>query len=93
MKINLTFKELERVAPATGVYPIHAEVPADLLTPVAAYLKFTDPEDDSFLLESVEGGEHLARYSFLGKAPFLKFRARGKEVRLESGEGTVGQGG
>ena len=34
MKINLTFKELERVAPATGVYPIHAEVPADLLTPV-----------------------------------------------------------
>ena len=88
MKINLTFKELERVAPATGVYPIHAEVPADLLTPVAAYLKVTDPEDDSFLLESVEGGEHLARYSFLGKAPFLKFRARGKEVRLESGEGT-----
>ena len=48
--------------------PIYREINADLETPVSAYLKVARPPY-SFLLESVEGGEHLARYSFIGTEP------------------------
>ena len=48
---------------------------ADLLTPVSAFLKIAEHSDYAFLLESVEGGEHVGRYSFLGKDPFLILRA------------------
>jgi anthranilate synthase component 1 len=78
---------LERSLPE-GFYPVSAEVPADLLTPVAAYLKIGTGSGDSFLLESVEGGENIARYSFLGRDPFLRFRARGDEVRLDGRDGS-----
>ena len=47
---------------------------ADLLTPVSAFLKIAEHSDYAFLLESVEGGEHVGRYSFLGKDPFLVLR-------------------
>ena len=53
------------------------EIIADLLTPVSAFLKIAEHSDYAFLFESVEGGEHVARYSFLGKDPFLVLRARG----------------
>jgi len=46
--------------------PVFIEIPADLLTPVAAYLKVANGSEHSFLLESVTGGESLARYSFVG---------------------------
>ena len=52
------------------------EIVADLLTPVSAFLKIAEHADYAFLLESVEGGEHVGRYSFLGKDPFLILRAR-----------------
>ena len=42
---------------------------ADLLTPVSAFLKIAEHSDYAFLLESVEGGEQVARYSFLGQGP------------------------
>ncbi|HMA33657.1 MAG TPA: anthranilate synthase component I family protein [Chloroflexia bacterium] len=54
------------------VVPVMRRIYADLDTPVSAYLKLTAGETDqgySFLLESVHGGEHPARYSFLGAAP------------------------
>src|SRR5690606_8431635 len=44
-------------------------IPADLLTPLAVYLKLSSHTTHSFLLESVEGGENLARYSFIGADP------------------------
>jgi anthranilate synthase component 1 len=54
---------------------------ADLLTPVSAFLKIAEHADYAFLLESVEGGEHVGRYSFLGKDPFLILTSRdGKTV-------------
>ena len=53
---------------------------ADLLTPVSAFLKIAEHSDYAFLLESVEGGEHVGRYSFLGKDPFLILRGRGDET-------------
>src|SRR5215218_718564 len=50
-------------------------MPADLLTPLAVYLKLSAASENSFLLESVEGGESLGRYSFIGADPH--FVARG----------------
>jgi anthranilate synthase component 1 len=85
-----TFVELAR----RGTFvPVCKEIVADLLTPVSAFLKIAEHADYAFLLESVEGGEHVGRYSFLGKDPFLVLRARnGKTivdragVRTESSE-------
>ena len=51
-----------------NLIPIYTEIDADLETPVSAYLKVAVPPY-SFLLESVEGGEHIARYSFIGTEP------------------------
>ena len=56
--------------------PVCKEIVADLLTPVSAFLKIAEHADYAFLLESVEGGEHVGRYSFLGKDPFLILRSR-----------------
>ena len=56
---------------------------ADLLTPVSAFLKIAEHSDFAFLLESVEGGEHIGRYSFLGKDPFLILRGRGGRTTVE----------
>ncbi len=53
--------------------PIYREIMADLETPVSAYLKVAR-NSYSFLLESVEGGQHIARYSFLGSDPYLVLR-------------------
>ena len=61
------------------------ELPADLETPVSAYLKLRD-ERPSFLLESVEGGEHLGRYSFIGVAPWRILTAwRGRAELVDGG--------
>lgn len=49
-----------------NLVPVFIEMPADMLTPVAAYLKISHGQKHSFLLESVVGGENLARYSFVG---------------------------
>ena len=60
--------ELARKQGATHV-PVVRTVAADLLTPVSAFLKIAAKEPESFLLESVEGGEHVGRYSYLGVRP------------------------
>jgi anthranilate synthase component 1 len=66
--------------------PVVKEIMADLLTPVSAFLKIAEHSDYAFLFESVEGGEQVARYSFLGKDPFLVLRSRdGKTVTDRSG--------
>ena len=52
-----------------NLVPVYRDVPADLETPVSAFLKVARG-DYSFLLESVEGGERLARYSFIGTEPY-----------------------
>src|SRR3970282_2608397 len=65
-------KEIARSGEATSV-PVYREIVADLETPVSAYLKVARG-DHSFLLESVEGGERLARYSFIGTEPYRILR-------------------
>lgn len=53
-------------AKAGNTIPIFAEIQADMLTPVMAYLRVSDKCDYSFLLESIAGGEKIGRYSFIG---------------------------
>lgn len=57
-----------------NLVPVYVELPADLLTPVAAYLKIANESKHSFLLESVVAGESLARYSFVGADPLRTIR-------------------
>src|SRR5215208_6144033 len=73
MKLT-TFDEFVDLAKRGTFVPVCKEVVADLLTPVSAFLKIAEHSDYAFLLESVEGGEHVGRYSFLGKDPFLILR-------------------
>ncbi len=61
-------EELKKLKTQGNLAPVYREINADLETPVSAYLKIAHG-DYSFLLESVEGGERLARYSFLGTEP------------------------
>ena len=70
-----------RLAGRGSVVPVYREIMADLETPVSAYLKIADGPY-SFLLESVEGGEKWARYTFLGGEPSLVFESRGREARV-----------
>src|SRR6266576_5701056 len=82
MKIT-SFEAFKDLARRGTFVPVCKEIVADLLTPVSAFLKIAEYADYAFLLESVEGGEHVGRYSFLGKDPFLVLRARDGRTRVE----------
>ncbi len=84
-----TFDEFKELAQRGTFVPVCKELMADLLTPVSAFLKIAEHSDYAFLLESVEGGEQVARYSFLGKDPFLILRSRGGKTIIDrAGETT-----
>jgi anthranilate synthase component 1 len=80
-----SFEEFEALARRGNVIPVWEEVPADLLTPVSAFLRISKGASYAFLLESVEGGEKLARYSFLGANPKAVFQSKGKKFSVISG--------
>ncbi len=82
MKIT-SLEEFKELAGRGTFVPVCKEVVADLLTPVSAFLKIAEDADYAFLLESVEGGEHVARYSFLGKDPFLILRAAKGQTTID----------
>ncbi|MGB7220363.1 MAG: anthranilate synthase component I [Vicinamibacterales bacterium] len=84
--MNITsFEEFKDLATRGTFVPVCKEIMADLLTPVSAFLKIAEEADYAFLLESVEGGEHVGRYSFLGKDPFLILRASDGRTTIERG--------
>jgi anthranilate synthase component 1 len=64
-----------------NLVPVYREILADTETPVSAYLKVGN-RPHSFLLESVEGGERIGRYSFIGGEPFLVLKTRGNQVEI-----------
>ncbi len=67
--------------------PVFVALNADLETPVTAFLRLAGDEEECFLLESVEGGEKIGRYTFIGVRPFRKVVARGRELTVwEKGE-------
>jgi anthranilate synthase component 1 len=77
--------EVEQLASRGNLIPIYRELAADLETPVSVYLKLQD-EGPSFLLESVSGGEQVARYSFIGVRPRALLSALGDHMSV-SGDG------
>ena len=79
-----SYEEFLKLARQGTAIPVSKSVMADLLTPVAAYLKIERFSPYSFLLESVEGGEKVARYSFLGYDPHTIVRARSGKVSIET---------
>ena len=78
-----SFEEFKDLARRGTFVPVCKEIVADLLTPVSAFLRIAEHADYAFLLESVEGGEHVGRYSFLGKDPFLILRASDGGATIE----------
>jgi anthranilate synthase component 1 len=80
-----TYEDFLTLAGEGTVVPVVKRVMADLLTPVAAYLKIERLSPYSFLLESVEGGEKVARYSFLGFDPEIVVRSRSGIVTIDRG--------
>jgi anthranilate synthase component I len=78
------FKSFCKLAQQGNLVPVYETFTADLLTPVGAHLRLAHNSKYSFLLESVEGGENLARYTFTGANPEEVFRSRGRACSLET---------
>ncbi len=90
--VSPTFADFQRLAGHGNVVPVYCTVVADLLSPVSAFLKLAPQTEGSprtrrysFLLESVEGGEHVGRYTFFGVDPFQVVSCRGDRITLEQG--------
>jgi anthranilate synthase component 1 len=73
-----TLEEVKRRQGEGTLIPVYREIVADLETPVSAFLKI-NRGGNSFLLESVEGGERLARYSFIGTEPYRTLATRSED--------------
>ena len=77
------YREFAALARDATLVPVAKTVAADLRTPVSAFLSMAAREPNAFLLESVEGGEKAARYTFLGARPYMVLQARGSRITLE----------
>jgi anthranilate synthase component 1 len=82
------FDEFCEKARTANVVAVVETMPADLLTPLAVYLKLSGGRGGSFLLESVEGGETLARYSFVGVDPHFTATGGRDRVYVKDRSGT-----
>ncbi len=93
--ITPTLPEFQRLARSHDLVPICKSWTADLETPVSAFLRVAYGEPEAFLLESVEGGENVGRYTFMGIRPYKKILAHGDQIttytgdKTETGEGDV----
>src|ERR1700731_4388809 len=84
--IRPDYKEFSRLAREATLVPVVKSVMADLLTPVSASLAIFHGEENAFLLESVERGEQIGRYTFLGARPYMQLRTRSNEMTIERGK-------
>ncbi len=82
MSIYPSQQEFIRLASTGKLVPVYKEVLADWETPVSAFYKVAQGQRYAFLLESVTGGERIARYSFIGLEPHTIVRTKGNTVRL-----------
>ena len=87
------FAEFKRLARQGNVVPVYRTIVADLLSPVSAFLSLSpqhgrgaNSHPHSFLLESVEGGERVGRYTFFGVDPFQIVSCRGDRITVRRGE-------
>jgi anthranilate synthase component 1 len=79
-------KEFLSLAKEHTLVPVCRTLTADLETPVSAFLRAAWPERECFLLESVEGGEQVGRYTFIGLQPFKRIVARGRAITITEGK-------
>ena len=77
-----TLEDFREAAKLGNTVPVYRSILADMETPVSAFYKLM-PDNYAFLLESVEGGENVARYSFLGSQPSVLFHSKGHQVTIE----------
>jgi anthranilate synthase component I len=84
--IRPDYKEFSHLARHATLVPVVKSVIADLLTPVSAFRAIAEKEPNAFLLESIERGEQIGRYTFLGARPYMTVRARGQEIVLQRGK-------
>src|SRR5438270_7736093 len=91
--IRPDYKECSRLAREATLVPVVKSVMADLLTPVSASLAIFRGEENAFLLESVERGEQIGRYTFLGARPYMQLRTHGSEITIQRGKKREQRGG
>jgi len=75
--------EFLRLAASHSRVPLFRTLTADLETPVSAFLRLASDEPQSFLLESVEGGEKVGRYTFIGVRPYRTILSRGSSIVID----------
>lgn len=78
----MNFQTFQKLAKTYNAIPVSRRMLADVMTPVSVFLSMRGQADFPFLLESVEGGEQLARYSFLGRNPYQVLTFNGKDTLL-----------
>lgn len=84
-----SFQEAQIKALGVNFVPIAMEIFADTETPVSVFRRFNDTSSYCFLLDSVEGGEKWARYSFIGKDPLLTIRIKDDQANLQYRDGSA----
>jgi len=80
----MTIEEFKTYAKPGHIVPVYKKINADFITPVMAYLKIRDRGNYSFLLESVEKGEQVGRYSFIGQNPYRVLVAEGDNTIVKN---------
>jgi anthranilate synthase component 1 len=78
-------EEFTALAEQATTVPVYRQIFGDSLTPVSAFARVKETTEHAFLLESVVGGENIARYSFIAANPQTVFEARGDAIRIERG--------
>jgi anthranilate synthase component 1 len=81
-----TAADFHRLSRKHSLVPVYRTLTADLETPVSAFLRIAATEPEAFLLESVEGGEHVGRYTFIGIQPYKKLISRGRDITVHEGK-------
>ncbi len=84
--VNPDFQTFQRLADEGNLVPVWKVLTADLETPVSAYLKLAERQEYSFLLESVEGGERVGRYTYVGTDPYMVLTAYEDETEIREGD-------
>ena len=82
-------KEFVALAKEHTLVPVCRRLTADLETPVSAFLRAAWQQPECFLLESVEGGEQVGRYTFIGLSPYKRILARGHKITIAEGKRTT----
>ncbi|MDP4152185.1 MAG: anthranilate synthase component I [Bacillota bacterium] len=81
-------EDVRKLSEKFNIIPVCAEYYADTETPISVFKKI-ESEHYCFLLESVEGSKEMARYSFLGRNPFLTFQSKGDNIKITNADGEV----